>query len=315
MVRSMLAVLLVAVFAVGASAYDFLYTGDTPMTHDAGGFGIGGGIWYLSSDSYYDCDGEKVGADDFDDDIDMSGTQMWIPIHVWYAAMDNLEFGVNAKFGMLDYEATWEARDEMTETYEGSGLGDTWIWGKYMFAPDPMVTARVGVKVNTGGEPDGGYGAFEDADGDLATGDGQMDVDGAIMFGTEAGPGMFCAAAGYRYRMDRTVTMDARDGDSYDLTPGNEIHFQAGYTYYLGDMMNFGIAADGFFGSDPQADGEAIEYPDGSTLEGMNGVWVNPSFAYMMENGVELGVGFHYPLMGKNNHAVWGLNAFVGWSM
>ena len=48
-------------------------------------------------------------------------------------------------------------------------------------------------------------------------------------------------------------------------------------------------------------------------MAGASGVWVNPGFSYMMENGVELGVGFHYPLMGQNIDALWGLNAFVAW--
>jgi hypothetical protein len=313
MVRSVLAVLVIAVFAVSASAYDWLYSGDTPMTRDAGSFGIGGGVWYLASDSWYDNDGEKTSAEDVEGLVDWGGSQTWIPVHVYYAAMDNLELGGNARFGTMDYEETWETRDEATTTYEGTGLGDTWVWAKYTFTPDPILTARVGVKFNTGTAPYGGYGAFQDEDGDVATGDGQMDIDGALMFGTEAGPGMFCGAVGYRYRMDRTVEVTTRNGEPYDLTPGNEIHFQASYTRYLGEAMSFAIAADGFFGSDPQADGEAMELPNGDTVKGMNGVWINPSFGYTMENGTELGVGFHYPLMGQNTQAVWGLNAFVGW--
>jgi hypothetical protein len=74
MVRSILAVMLIGVFAVSASAYDFLYTGDTAMTHDAGSFGVSGGLMYLMADEAYDDEGEaqELGAD---------WTAMWIPVH------------------------------------------------------------------------------------------------------------------------------------------------------------------------------------------------------------------------------------------
>jgi hypothetical protein len=314
MVRSILAVTLVAVLAVGANAYDFLYTGDTAMTHDAGSFGIKGSVVYLMADSWYNNDGDKESADDVEGWSDWKATDMWVPVSVYYSVMDNLEFGVQAKFGSLKDETTLEARDD-DGTVEGSGLGDTWIWAKYMFLPEPMLTARVGVKVNTGTEPAGASDseAWVDEDGDLATGDGQMDVDGAIMFGTAAGPGMFSGAVGYRYRMDQK---DLKMGDmTADFTPGNEIHFQACYMYYINDMMSLGLAGDGYFGSDPEYDGKAITLADDTDLKGSNGVWVNPSFSYMMESGLELGVGFHYPLMGQNIDALWGFDAYVGWGM
>ena len=60
MVRSILVVALIGLFAASAGAYDFLYTSGTPMTHDAGAFGVSGGIVYLMADSWYDNDGEKM---------------------------------------------------------------------------------------------------------------------------------------------------------------------------------------------------------------------------------------------------------------
>jgi hypothetical protein len=298
--------MLVAVFAVGASAYDFLYTGDTAMTHDAGAFGVSGGLMYFMADEYYDKDGEAQ-------ELGVDWTAMWIPIHVYYAAMDNMEFGVNAKFGML------KLTPDEGEDVEGSGLGDTWIWAKYMFLPEPMVSARLGLKVNTGSEaccPELGFatGFFgTDEDDDIATGQGQMDIDGAIMIGVPAGPGQFDAAVGYRYRMAQEVSMDARDEDTWDFIPGSEIHFAAGYTYYISDMMNFGIAADGFFGS--EAEWETSD--DSGTFDdsAANAVWINPSFEYMMETGLTLGVDMQYMLMGQNAPVEWGFGAFVGWGM
>lgn len=290
MVRSILAVMIVGLLAVGASAYDYLYTGDTAMTHDAGAFGVKVSVVYLMANSSYDVDGNK--QDWGDDD---KYTEMAVPIHIYYGVMDNFEIGIQPAFVMLKEECTcMEYRD--VDTYEGSGLGDTWIYGKYMFMPEPMMTARLGVKVATGNdEPD---------EGDLATGDGQMDIDAAIMFGMPAGPGMFDLSLGYRYRMSAEV-------EGGDYTPGSEIHFGACYTYYLNDMMNLRLGADGFFGSDDDFEATAAR----ETIEdsGWNAVWINPGFDYMMENGMSVGLDVHYPLMGKNIAALWGFGAYLNW--
>jgi len=299
MVRNILAVMLVAGLAFSASAYDYLYTGDTAMTHDAGTFGIKGQFVYLMANSSYDQDGEK--QDWGDDD---KYTMMAVPINIYYAVMDNFEIGVQPKFLMLKEEYEMMVRE--TDTCEGSGIGDTWFYAKYMFMPEPMMTARLGVKLNTGeDEPD---------EGDLATGDGQMDIDAAIMFGMPAGPGMFDAAVGYRYRMAREFDV-AEARASYEVSPGNEIHFAACYTYYLSDMMNLRFGADGFFGSDMEYSSDDIDdefLPSGDDT-GSNAVWINPGFDYMMENGMSMGLDVHYPLMGTNIYALWGVSAYVAW--
>ncbi len=290
-ILTVLTMALLIVFATSASAYDFLYTGDTAMTHDAGAFGFKAGIYYLMADEYFDADGEKQ-------DLGCDWTAMWFPVNLFYSPMDQLELGINAKFAMLKCE--YEDEETREEEVEGTGIGDTWIWAKYMFMAEPMMTGRLGVKVATGDdEPD------ED---ELATGEGQMDIDGAIMFGMPAGPGMFDAAVGYRYRMAREVEMM---GTTYDYTPGSEIHFYAAYTYYLNEMMNLKFAADGFFGSDDDVE-EARETIEDSAS---NGVWINPGFEYMMENGMMLGIDMHYPLMGQNLEAEWGFSAYFGMMM
>jgi len=288
--RTLSVLLVVAIMGMAATAgaYDGLYTRDGAMTHDAGAFGIEVGFGYVMANASYDQDGEK--QDWGDDD---KYTMISIPVELYYSVMDNLELAVKPEFLMLkdEYE-TMEVR-EMVEM-EGTGLGDTWFWAKYMFMPEPMVTARVGAKIATGdSEPD---------EGDLATGSGQMDIDGALMLGMPAGPGMFDVSAGYRMRME----------DEDKFKPGDEIHFAAVYTYFLGEMMNLRIGADGFFGSDPEFDGEPIEVM-GETWEGSNAVWINPGFDYMMDNGMTIGLDVHYPLMGKNIHALWGGGIYVGW--
>ena len=307
MVRSILAVAFVVLLAMSASAYDFLYSGDSAMTHDAGAFGVGVTALYSTWTSVYDKDGEEV---DYPHDGEM--TTMYFPVDVYYSVMDAFEVGIQPKFVNLKYTYDMEARGE--DECSGSGIGDTWIKLKYMFMPDPMLTGRLGVKIATGTEPDA-YG--NDEDGDLATSDGQMDIDGAVLFAVPAGPGQLDGAVGYRYRMTHT-DVDAgivvRD-ETYDYTPGSEIHFYVAYTYFLNDMMNLSLAADGFFGSDDEYDyGDAADR-DAETAEdsGRNAVYINPGFEYLMENGMTLGAGFHYILMGANVPTGWSLSAHLGW--
>jgi len=40
---------------------------------------------------------------------------------------------------------------------------------------------------------------------------------------------------------------------------------------------------------------------------------VNPGIDYTMESGMTLGADFHYPLMGTDNLAEWGLGVHMGW--
>jgi hypothetical protein len=279
-------VLAMVAFASTAGAYDFLYSGDKAATHDAGAFGVKAGLWYFMADKAYDSEGESQ-------DLDGKYTNMWIPINVYYAVMDQFEIGVKPSFAMLKAEADEARADEWT----GTGLGDTWIYAKYMFMPEPMMTARLGAKIATGSSADTTGYTEED---DIATGSGQMDIDAALMFGLPAGPGTFDAAVGYRMRMENSDTK---------LKPGDEIHFLACYAYPMSDALALKVAADGFFGSDQESDPAAVADTD----SGMNVVFINPGIDYMMANGMTLGADFHYPLMGTNVPAEWGLGVYVGW--
>ncbi len=287
-ILSITAIALMFVFATGASAFDYLYTRDTAMTHDAGTFGVDAAFVYFGHTSAFDHEGE---SQDFADDVSFKETV--IPINIFYSVTDQLEIGIQPKFVMPKYESPGGDED-------GSGLGDTWIDAKYMFMPEPMVTARVAFKIPTGDdEPDAG---------DLGTGEGQSDIDGAILFGVPAGPGMFDAGLGYRYRL--TTSADS-SRDAGDFTHGSEIHFVAGYTYFLNDAMNLKLAADGYFGAEDDLETARDAVEDSAR----NGVWISPAFEYMMENGLLLGADFHYPLMGQNIPGGWGVDFFVGWSM
>ncbi len=281
--RSLLTIMVMTMLvASSASAYnvDLLYTNDNAMTHDAGTFGVRGDVFYWMADSAYDSEGEKQ---DFDEDL--SWSNIMIPIDVYYSVMDQLEIHAYPTFVM--YKLSNDA--EGAEDAEGTGLTDTWITAKYMAMMDPMVTVRGGVKLNTGeNEPD---------EGDIATGDGQMDIDLGVLLGMPMGSGQFDAAAGYRLRME----------DDDKKKPGNEIHFMAGYTHFLSEMMAIDVAANGYFGSEAEYDGET--WDDSA----MNVIYVNPGFHYMMDSGMTLGVEMQYPLMGQNVPAQWGFSGYVSW--
>jgi hypothetical protein len=302
----MLAVVLVLALAMSASAYDFLYGGDTAMTPEAGSFSVGIGLKYLMADEAYNPDGDS-------EDIGADWTAMWIPIHAQYGVMDNLAVGVNAKFGMPKLSAS-DSRDE--NEIDGSGIGDTWIWAKYMFIPDPVLSARVGVKLPTGEEPwleffpVGFYGVNED--GDIVTGSGYTSLDGALMLGVPAGPGTFEAALGYRYNLAREME-GARS--SYDYTHGARIQLAAAYKFDISDAMGLSIGMDGFWGSDDEV--SSGDSRDSMTLDSTaaNAVYFSPAFHYIMDSGMTLGVDMTYPIMGQWIPAEWGLGLYVGWGM
>jgi hypothetical protein len=279
--RSILSVAVI-VFVVGlactAGAYDFLYFNDSPMTHDAGTFGVSAGFVYFSQNGWYDNDGEKV---DFEGD--MAGTEMYAPVDIYYSIMDQLEIGIKPAFQMN----TWTDLDG--DEFDSNGIMDTWIDAKYMIMMDPMVTARAGLKVATGddeGDEDNG-----------PTGTGQMDIDAAVLFGMPAGPGQFGAQVGYR--------MGLEDDDG--CAPGGKIMFLVDYHYPLSDVMQLKVAADGYFGSDNTVDGDAVED------SGSNAVEINPGITYSMDNGMDVGFDVFYVLMGTNEAAKWGAGLCVGW--
>ncbi len=280
-------VTLVLAMAVNACAWDRLYTNDSVMTHDAGTFGVTGGIIYLSANGWYDDGGEK-----FDFEGDTAMTTMGIPINIYYSVMDQLEVGVQPIFWMNSSTDLYFEGD-----YDASGLGDTWIDAKYMFLAEPMMSARLGMKLPTGddeGDEDNG-----------PTGSGTTDFDVALMFGMPTGPGMFGAQAGYRLFGSYEVEQMRA---AVDAKCGSEIHFAVCYKYPMSDMMDLKVAVDGFFGSEGEFDGETVE----GTAANM--VSLNPGVVYLMDNGMDVGLDIHYVLMGQNVASEWGIGLWLGWS-
>ncbi len=297
MMRGILAVILLIALAMSAGAYDVLYSNDTAATHEPGAFGIGASFIYFAANSEFKKDGESL---DWEDGNDY--TAKWFPIDIHYGVLDGFEVGVTPIF-MMDTMSDPDSVNDVT----GTGIGDTWIWAKYNIAPDPLMTARVSVKVATGNHE----GDDIELGQELALGTGQMDIDAAFMIGAPLPDGFFDGSLGYRYRMAES-TEDGAPESKF----GNEIHFFVGYTHFLNEALSFRVGADGYFGSDPTEDGEPIEDnpldPD-EFQTGPSAVCINPSFDYVMDSGLSLGLDVHYPLMGANVNAAWGIGLSVGW--
>lgn len=321
MIRILLAGVLTAALAFPAAAYDFLYSNDTAAAPERGSVSLELSLLYLSAEDLYGAGGTTLPLD-----ADWNAT--WVPLRVGYAVTDRISVGVNARYGSLNLENVETGRignaSRATEDFQGSGLGDLWMWGKVNVSASPVVTARAAVKLPTGTEPadrahalaDTGF--YLDDGGDLALGDGQTDIDLAVLLAFPRDGGALEISLGYRYRMSQSVELD---GGTYDFTPGNEIRFAAGYAYRLNQAMVLRLGLDGFAGSDDSAetDCEGDVHPEGGLDEllsgsARNGVWINPSFDYVMRNGLLLGFDMHYPLLGQNIPAEWGVEFRVGWS-
>jgi hypothetical protein len=308
MMRGILIAALVAAVAPSAGAYDVMYSGDVAVTHEAGAFGIRASYLHFSADQWF-MDGkleDGVVIDQLirsDADAKYSGT--FIPVDLRYSPFRLLEVGATPVFLMEKIE-NYEDPVSGLKDHESVGVGDTWLWAKYNFSPEPLMSIRVGYKLTTGED-------MPDPD-ELPTGSGQSDIDGAVMFGVPAGPGWLDAAVGYRYRTKRKADLDI--ASSYDFKPGNEVHFFAGYTQLVGEAFNVRLGADGTFGSDyeggPNAGGDqsAANADTGASI-----ISFNPGVDYLFGNGAWVGFDLHYPVAGKNVNASWGFGFTVGWGM
>jgi hypothetical protein len=320
MIRVLLIALITALLPTAGWAYDFLYSGESMEPMEEGLFRAELELLYLAADDAFDSDGasRRFGPD---------WAATWIPVKISYAFRDWLAVGANVRYGLLSLEDVAISpeggdADGATSDFEGSGLDDVWVWGRLRMLEKPVVSARAAVKIPVGTEPadivhsvaDTGF--FLDEEGHLAVGDGQTDIDAAVLVAFPRETGTFEVSIGYRHRTKLTVE---REEGSYDFTPGGEIRFTAGYVYHLNSAMDLRLGLDGFSASDDSVDG-ACECPGHShedtdeQLSGSarSGVWINPSFEYVMDSGLVLGFDMHYPLMGQNIAAEWGVGFHVG---
>ncbi|MBN2564342.1 MAG: hypothetical protein JXB46_01385 [Candidatus Eisenbacteria bacterium] len=319
MLRWMLVAVMVTGAVSSAGAYDLLYSGDVTATHDAGTFGIEGGYLHLSSDQWFRegklTNGGVMIVDGLGyEDEDAAYTGTFFPLGVRYSPLSVVELGATGVFlmeTMSDFDDEFGVINNPLPDFESVGVGDIWLWAKYNFSPEPMLTIRVGCKFPTGEDR-------PDRD-ELPTGGGQVDIDGAIMFGVPAGPGWVDAAIGYRLRTRRAA--DTRDLSSWtfgtrEFKPGNEVHFFAGYTQLLGEAFNIRLGADGSFGSDIEVGGSGGTEPAEVVLDsGASILSFNPGIDYLLGNDVWIGADLHYPVMGTNTNAVKGFGLSIGWRM
>lgn len=319
MVRGLMIAATVLAVATPAGAYDLLYTGDVAMTHEAGSFGIQAGVLRFSSDQWFE-DGKREdgavmlvdGSWYADEDASYDGTL--IPVAARYSPFRSLEIGATGVFlmeTMSDFADEEGVIDNPLPDFETLGVGDTWLWAKYNFSPEPLMSLRLGYKLPTGEDR-------PDLD-ELPTGSGQPDIDGAIMFSVPAGPGWVDASIGYRIRTVREADSSEEAAwpyGKYEFKPGNEMHFFAGYTQLLGKSFNVRLGGDGTFGSDYEGGpdtGGAQADPTADT--GVGVIYLNPGIDYLLGNDIWLGADMHYPVMGRNVNASWGFGVSLGWGM
>jgi hypothetical protein len=298
MSRTILVLTLMFALAGGAAAYDQLYTGDTAAVADAPSFGMRGTFLYLSADSAFNEDGE---AEDWPQGTEYKAK--WVPLRITYAPLHGVEVGACPIFMMEDRSFA-----SVEEDYSGTGIGDTWAWAKYNFSLDPVLTARLGVKLPTGNDE------VLSSEHELVLGTGQTDLDAAVMVGLPAGKGLLDLALGYRIRLARKIDESSARVEELanDEKPGDEIHFLVGFRHEIGEAVRVRLAADGFFGAQPTIDGELIPTSQGKTKPAKSAVFVNPGVDYTLPNGVSVGFDMHYPLMGTSIDKYWGFGLSLG---
>jgi hypothetical protein len=291
-IAGVLAVALVLSLAGSAAAYDVLYTRRTAATHEAKTFGLDAYFYYFTADREYDENGNSVDLE--------SGESVGVntvPVDLYYSFTDRVEVGIIPRLVMPRTELLDDSDEIVTE--DAVGVGDTWAYAQWMFKTQPAIAGLLSVKFPTGNDrPD---------PGERPTGTGQYDIDAAIAVDWPTRSGLFYGIAGYRWRGSTEVTEDSQ---TYNVTPGDEIHFMLGYTHYLSERMQLRFDADGYFGSDHDVEPARDTVPNSAR----NGIWINPAFEYVMASGLLLGADFHYPLTGQNIYALWGFGLYVGWS-
>jgi hypothetical protein len=319
MIRGLLAALVIVATSAQAGAYDFLYTDQTPATQPKGSYRLAIELVYLMANESYSEDGKTI-------ELEGDWSATWAPFDVRYGLTDRVALGLKARFGKLRLESvpSGEPSDNGTTDYAGAGFCDLWMWGKYMIVSDPLVTVRAAVKLPAGDGPaDPAHAVVDslfylDENGDLALGDGQTDLDLSVLMGFRNESGVIELAIGYRYRTKGTFE---KSDYTYDFTPGNEVHFAAGYTYELNSALRLRLGTDGFVGTDDRAE---TDYSGANHEPGQidvllrdsarSAVWINPSFEYTTRMGILLGFGMHYPIMGRNIPAEWGVDFRVGFT-
>lgn len=279
----------------GAFPYDAL------VTYDHGGMPVKAGALHISANpsywmasKYYDIDGE---AQEYDGDL----TLIAVPIDLGYAINDRILVDLTVQFLMPKFAPS--DGDEVSS----SGLGDLWVKGRYI-APmgNGYLGGRLGIKA-----PIGKYKDLEDDE--FALGDGQIDVDlalvGAIMpeGAGFAGNGQI----GFRYRMKGSYTGVVTIGTQtyeydYDYTPGMLIYTQLEPGYSMGTEKAFQIYLPILYETS-MADKAAITSPpefetEEETVEDSetSGLAIGLAPKYTLDANNTIGLKFLYPLMGKN---------------
>ena len=265
-----------------AFVYDGLITydhGGMPVTANALHFNVGAG--YLMFSEGFDKDGE---AEDLGGDVSIIG----VPIDIGYAINENILVDVTIQ--VLSTTESPTGGDSVSAT----GLGDVWVKGRYV-APvgeDFDLGGRLGVKIPVGSVD------YTDEDFKPELGDGQMDVDVALVAGMYPEEGFVMnGQVGFRYRMTETQTifnpLNPTETVEVDYTPGMLIYLDVEPGYSFGE---FDVFVPIGYEMTMASKTDDTEDTDSET----NGLYVGVAPKYALDMNNTLGVKFLYPLMGTN---------------
>ncbi|MBN1231891.1 MAG: hypothetical protein JXA60_00865 [Candidatus Coatesbacteria bacterium] len=299
--------LLSLVSAVSLFAFDPMYDNFEVIMYKKNTIRFNAYLDYAMASAAFDSSGTKT---DYSNDGKSSCIR--IPVGITYSVSPAIEAGLIAQFVSKSMEMTV---NNTTTDYSGSGIGDTWLFAKFMLMPDPTVNVRVAGKLPTGPWHD--YYEGTAANDELPVGDGQIDLELGLngRFPITAGRGsdprdddVIAAeySLGFRYRLNRSYSYEIA-GTTTDVeeTPGNQLLYSLGPKILISPGKFWGfLRLAGYFGiGDPET--KTTTNGTSNTVKG------DPSSIMYIQPGFEFkaGVGFYvngflqYPIMGKYHEA------------
>jgi hypothetical protein len=277
----------------GAFVYDGLITYDhlgMPLVPNALHFNVGAG--YMMWNKAWKVN--AVTGDNESVELKADNTVIAVPIDVGYAINERILVDVTLQVLSASYKPDTPTTQDPEKS--ATGLGDVWVKGRYLVPVNEMFNlgGRLGVKVPVG--------KVDYTDTDLELGDDQMDIDVAAVAGIVHEEGLVMGGQlGFRYRMDRTVTVSVPDplhpgqfiNVDQDVTPGMMIYLDTKTGYSFGQ---FDLYVPLGFEMTMANKTDDTEVKDSET----NGLYLGLAPAYALDANNTLGIKFLYPVMGQN---------------
>ena len=293
---SHLSLVLLASLAVAGSALGYTMPGTFPydalVTYDRDGMPITAGTFHVAAAPGYWMASKAYDVDGNAQDLLGSYSIIAVPIDLGYAINERIMADVTVQFLMPKFKP--DTGDETSS----SGLGDIWVKGRYVAPVGNMyLGGRLGVKAPVG--------KWKDLDPDeIALGDGQMDVDVALVAGMNPEAAGFAGMGqlGFRYRMKKTYDianpLDPSGVISVEYTPGMLIYTQLepGYKINEAFAIYVPILYETSMKTKSSIDGTSTTNEDSDT----SGLAVGLAPKYALDANNNIGLKFLYPVMGKN---------------